>query len=205
MVKVDESDPDAALMAAFVQTRDRRMFEQLFQKYRRPMLRHALRFVNDRARAEELTQEIFIRIYTTKAYEPDARFKTWVYRVATNLCLNEIRRPDAVGEAFDLTEDEGAKTIRVPAPMQTTPEDEAMGRQLAARLEAALDALPANQRAAFAMARQDGMTHEEIADILSTSVPAVKSLVHRALEALRKEVSVIDLSAASQQAKEAVQ
>src|SRR5688572_27063558 len=85
-------DEDARLMERFVRTRNRRVFEVLFQKYKRPILSHALRFVRDPARAEELTQDVFIRVYTTKKYEATNRFKTWLYTVATNVCLNELRK-----------------------------------------------------------------------------------------------------------------
>src|SRR5687768_4469470 len=89
-----DRDEDALRMERFVRTRNRRVFEVLFQKYKRPMLSHALRFVRDPARAEELTQEVFIRVYTTKKYEPTTRFKTWLYKVATNVCLNELRKAE---------------------------------------------------------------------------------------------------------------
>ena len=80
-------------MARFVSTRDRGMFEALFAKHRRSMVAYAGRYVRNPARAEELAQEIFVKVYTTKSYSPDAPFKTWLYRVATNVCLNELRRP----------------------------------------------------------------------------------------------------------------
>ncbi|MCK6549679.1 sigma-70 family RNA polymerase sigma factor [Myxococcota bacterium] len=193
MVRVEEHDEDAALMAAFVKTRDRRMFEQLFQRYRRAIVAHATRYVRDRGRAEELAQEIFVRVYQTKAYEPTAKFKTWIYRVATNACLNELRRPEHQQrhEPLEATVDgRVAPEAGLFAPAGT-PEDTTSSRELAKRLERVLDELPTNQRAAFLMARHDSLSHEEIAEALSTSVPAVKSLIHRALEALRKEVEGI--------------
>jgi RNA polymerase sigma-70 factor (ECF subfamily) len=180
MVRGLDIDEDAALMVAFVKSRDRKMFERLFEKYRRSMVAHASRYVKNRARAEELAQEIFVRVYTTKAYEANAKFKTWLYRVATNVCLNELRRPEH-REALE----------GVEMPRAINPEELAVGDQLAKRLDRAIDALPANQRAAFLMARQDNLSHEEIAHALETSVSAVKSLIHRALEALRKETNQV--------------
>lgn len=180
MVRVEDIDEDAALMASFVRSRDRKMFDRLFEKYRRAMVAHAGRYVKNRARAEELAQEVFVRVYTTKTYEANAKFKTWLYRVATNVCLNELRRPE---------HRETLEGVEMPRPID--PEEHAAGDQLAKRLEKALDALPANQRAAFLMARQDNLSHEEIAHALDTSVSAVKSLIHRALEALRKETTLV--------------
>lgn len=182
-----EPDADAALMADFVRTRDRRLFEMLFSRHERGVLAHVRRFVRNPARAEELTQDVFVRVYTTKKYTPDTRFKTWLLRVATNVALNELRRPEHKQrlESMDAKEvgaPGSAEALANPAPR---PDAAVAGDQLAAQLTRALDALPAKQRAAFLMARQDALSHQEIADALSTSVSAVKSLIHRALESLR--------------------
>jgi RNA polymerase sigma-70 factor (ECF subfamily) len=183
-----ETDEDAELMAKFVKTRDRQVFTTLFDRYERPMLAHARRFVKDPALAEELVQEIFVKVYTTKRYRPDHRFRTWLYRVATNVCLNELRRPHhgQRHDSLDASPEDG------PAPelpgAEPDPQQDLEGRELAARVAAALDRLPAKQRAAFLMVRHDGLSHDEIAEALETSVSAVKSLVHRALETLRREV-----------------
>lgn len=189
MVRSGSGDDDATLMAAFVSTRDRKKFDVLFQRYRRAMVAYAARYVRDRARAEELAQEIFVRVYTTKHYEAEASFKTWLYRVATNLCLNEVRRPEHRQKLESL--DQPAERRPVLRSEDASPETEAAGRQLAVRLERVLAALPEKQRAAFVMARYEAMTHDEIAGALSTTVPAVKSLIHRALETLRREASVL--------------
>ena len=184
------TDDDATLMARFVQTRDRRVFAVLFQRYERKMINHARRFVRDPARAEELAQDVFVRVYTTKRYEPHTKFSTWLYRVATNVCLNELRRPEHRQQlaSLDASDERGAPEVPSPA---ADPEASAHGQQLAQRLSTAMDRLPAKQRAAFLMARQDHMSHEEIATALQTSVSAVKSLIHRALESLRREALVV--------------
>ncbi|MEL7372391.1 MAG: sigma-70 family RNA polymerase sigma factor [Myxococcota bacterium] len=185
------TDDDAELMARFVQTRDRRLFAKLFERYERRMFNHTRRFVRDAARAEELVQDVFIRMYTTKRYEPQTKFSTWLYRVATNVCLNELRRPEHQQQLASLdaaSADE--RPTELPSPA-ADPEATAHGQQLAQRLSAAMDRLPPKQRAAFMMARQDHMSHEEIAAAMQTSVSAVKSLIHRALEALRREALAV--------------
>lgn len=184
-------DDDASLMARFVESRDRRMFDRLFQRYRRQMVAYAARYVRDRARAEELAQEIFVRVYTTKNYQPDATFKTWLYRVATNVCLNEIRRPEHKQSMETLEAPSDEAPARQLASPDASPEVQLAGRQLAKRLEKVLSALPEKQRAAFLMARYESMSHEEIASALTTTVPAVKSLIHRALETLRREATAL--------------
>ena len=205
VVRVEETDEDAALMAAFVRTRDRKMFEKLFERYRRPIIAHAARYLKDRARAEELAQEIFVRVYTTKTYEANAKFKTWLYRVATNVCLNELRRPENRERLESLNGVEEMKDVSASMLIgkPVSPEEMLASGELARRLDKTLDGLPANQRAAFLMARHENMSHEEIAEVLSTSVSAVKSLIHRALETLRREVNTVLSGEQALQVKEA--
>lgn len=150
------------------------------------MFAHVRRFVSDTALAEELTQEVFVRVYTTKSYTPEQSFKAWLYRVATNVCLNELRRARHGAVHESLGDDDGAP--RELPSVDALPDEKLAGDELARRVRGRLDALPSKQRAAFLMVRQDGLSHEEIAEALDTSVSAVKSLVHRALDALRREV-----------------
>jgi RNA polymerase sigma-70 factor (ECF subfamily) len=191
-------DEDALAMERFVRTRDRRMFEVLFQKYKRPVLAHVMRFVRDQARAEELTQDVFIRVYTTKKYEATGTLRTWLYRVATNVCLNELRKAENKAHHESLDAESSQETKPEPLSTSASPEEALAGNELAKTLQDALTRLPANQRAALLMARQDGMTHEEIATALETSVPAVKSLIHRALETLRKEAERLSADASQE-------
>ena len=182
MVAVGAADEEGAWMAEFVRTRDRALFERLFRRYRVRMVAHARRYVKEPSRAEEMAQDVFVRVYTTKRYEPDRPFRAWLYRVATNVCLNELRRGEHAMTAADV------ETDRLPAA--GGPDAELAGRELSRRLEARLAALPDKQRAAFVLARFEGLSHDEIATALETSVSATKSLIHRALEALRAEVCV---------------
>ncbi len=181
------ADEDAALMARFVETRDRRVYAVLFQRHHRQVVQHVRRFVKSSAKAEELTQDVFIRVYTTKQYQPDTKFRTWLYRVATNISLNELRRPEN-RERIDSLDEDAAQPVR---DLRPNPEASLAGRELATKIEAALAKLPAKQRAAFLMARQDQMSLEEIAEALETTVSAVKSLMHRALEGLRAEAEAL--------------
>ncbi|HEY6106761.1 MAG TPA: sigma-70 family RNA polymerase sigma factor, partial [Anaeromyxobacteraceae bacterium] len=87
-------DPDAALLLAF-QRGDEAAFRALFDKYARPMVAFCHRFVRDDARAEELAQDVFLKIHASaRRYRPTARFKTYLYRIAANHCLNQVRRGD---------------------------------------------------------------------------------------------------------------
>jgi RNA polymerase sigma-70 factor (ECF subfamily) len=184
MVQVEAADEEGAWMAEFVRTRDRSLFDRLYRRYRDRMVAHARRYVRDASRAEEMAQDVFIRVYTSKRYVPDRPFRAWIYRVATNVCLNELRKGEHAVKRSEIDADQLA------AP--DSPEADAVGRELTARLESRLQALPQKQRAAFILARYEGLSHPEIAAALETSVSATKSLIHRALEALRAEVRQID-------------
>jgi len=175
-------DPDAALMVAF-QGGDEAAFRALFEKHGRATMAFCQRFVKDAARAEELAQDVFLKLHqSADRYQPSARFTTFLYRIATNHCLNEVRRgeyrarpeidPNGVDGA-PLDPDELAGSA-------ATPEEEARGNALSRDVQAMLAGLPESQRAAFVLARFEGLPYEEIAQVLGTTVPSVKSLVHRA-------------------------
>jgi len=173
-------DPDATLMLAFQQG-DERAFRTLFERHARAMVAFCHHFVRDAARAEELAQDVFLKVYRAAGrYRPSARFKTFLYRIASNHCLNELRRGEYA-----------ARSAKGPGPEDPpdpdglpsagpTPEAVAEGAALERAVAALLDGLPEKQRAALVLCRFEGQSYEEIAEILETSVSAVKSLVHRA-------------------------
>jgi len=175
-------DPDAALMLAF-QRGDQAAFRALYERHARAMVGYCHRFVKDAPRAEELAQDVFVKLYrSAHRYSPSARFKTFLYRVATNHCLNELRRgeyaarpasPGAPGgaEAPDLD----ALPSGAPSPQQALE-----AARLADAVAALLEGLPEKQRVALVLCRFEGLSYEEIAETLETTVSAVKSLVHRA-------------------------
>ncbi len=176
------TDPDAALMVAF-QGGDDSAFRALFEKYGPQMVGYCNHFVKDLARAEELAQDAFLRLHQSAArYQPTARFKTYLYRIASNLCLNELRRAEHDARR-DLGRDEGevaGSELDALVATGASPEETASAAALGRAVEAVLARLPEKQRTAFVLARFEGMSYDEIADVLETTVSAVKSLVHRA-------------------------
>jgi RNA polymerase sigma-70 factor (ECF subfamily) len=172
------ADDDARLMLAF-QRGDRRAFETLFARYTPRVLAFLTRMVRDRARAEDLTQDVFVRIYNAaERYEPRARFSTYVFGIAHNLALNELARAHRRYEsASDLTE-------LVNADPTPGPEEKLDADRTRVRLERALAKLPERQRAAVLLRSEQGLDYEEIAGSLDTTVSSVKSLLHRARESL---------------------
>jgi RNA polymerase sigma-70 factor, ECF subfamily len=185
-----QDDPDVQLMLA-VKRDDVDAFETLFRKYAQSLVALAYSFVRSQARAEEIAQETFVQVYKTRRrYEPRARFATWLYRIATNLCLSEMRRAehrlvvrpggrsDAGGDACD--------PEALAGPTGQTGEKELIEREELHRVREVLDQLPAQQRAALLLARVEGLSYEEVGQALRCSVSAVKSLIHRATLTLRE-------------------
>jgi len=175
---VNALDESALLMLAF-RDGDDSAFDALFERWARPLLRYLERMVSDSATAEELVQEAFLRVHGARdRYTPDARFSTWIYRIATNLALNELRRPrrkarhestfDAEGIPLDLRDDGPAVDAVVDA------------RRAGEAIAAELDALPERQRMALWLTAVEGFSYAEVATALDATEKSVKALVHRA-------------------------
>jgi RNA polymerase sigma-70 factor, ECF subfamily len=181
-------DPDAALMTR-VQQGDREAFAQLVEKYKQPVMNLVFRMLPDAAEAEDLAQQVFVQVYKSAArYEISARFTTWLFTIARNLCLNEIRRrsrhpADSLDETAPGDE---AQPLRQPADAKALAAPESMLREeLFAKIEEAIAALPEAQRTAILLCRHEDVSYEEIARVLGVSVSATKSLIHRGRETLK--------------------
>jgi RNA polymerase sigma-70 factor (ECF subfamily) len=173
-------DDDAALLLAF-QRGDEAAFRLLYERNARAMIAYCHRFVRDAARAEELAQDVFVKLYRVAGrYQPSARFKTFLYRVATNHCLNEVRRAEFTQRAAGPVGEDQAPDLDALPSGAAGPHEEAVARSLEQAVVSLLGALPDKQRAAFVLCRFEGMSYDEIAETLETSVSAVKSLIHRA-------------------------
>ena len=172
-------DDDAQLMLAF-QRGDRRAFDALFARYTPRVLTFLTRMVRDRGRAEELTQDVFVRIYNAAArYEPRARFSTYVFGIAHNLALNELARAHRKYEQSKSELEELAG-----ADPRANAEEQLDGERMRGRLQRALATLPERQRAALVLRSEQDLDYDEIAETLETTVSSVKSLLHRAREAV---------------------
>ncbi len=172
-------DDDVRSMLAF-RDGDERAFDALFRRWAGPVLRYLERLVRDRAVAEELVQEAFLRVHRSRErYRPDARFSTWLYTIATNLARNEMRRPfrRALHESTDPEPGEAPRELASTGPAV---DDVAHARRTSAELERALEELPERQRAALWLSAVEGLSYAEVAQALETTEKSVKSLVHRA-------------------------
>jgi RNA polymerase sigma-70 factor (ECF subfamily) len=171
---------------------DQRAFAQLFDKYSRAIVNFAFRFVGDRARAEELAQDVFMKIYrSATSYQPNARFKTFLFRVAANHCMNERRR-GIYQSAHTSTEEAGVgNSVELVSTDNNSPEQALAGHQLENAVSAALDALTPRERVAFSLCRFEGMAYKDIAESLETSEAAVKSLIHRATLSVTRHLASV--------------
>ena len=185
------ADPDVALMLR-LQAGDESAFQDLFRKYAPRVLQLARRFVGSQAQAEELTQDVFVQIFRFRhRYQPQSRLSTWVFTIATNLCLNELRRPERQlrVDIWDRREDEERREgPQLRDPDAITAEEGASSRELARRLESAVGELPAKQRAALLLSRVDGLAYRDVAEALGCTEGAVKALLFRATQTLKKHL-----------------
>jgi RNA polymerase sigma-70 factor, ECF subfamily len=182
-------DADAELMLR-VAGGDRRAFASLFDRHQRDVAQFAFRFVGDRARAEELTQDIFMKLYRSASrYRPSAKFKTFLFRVAANHCLNELRRGEYQVKHVSEGPEEG-EPLETAAPEADRPDQALAGRQLESTVGAALASLSERERTAFTLCRFEGMAYRDIAEVLQASEAAVKSLIHRATLAVAHKIKV---------------
>jgi RNA polymerase sigma-70 factor, ECF subfamily len=177
-----------------VKAGDELSFELLLRKYRTPLVNFLYRMVRDSAVAEDLAQEVFLRVYRArKEYAPSAKFTTWMFRIATNLALNSVRdnRHRQLEISMDHTVDAGdgeQPAMEVP-DRKPTVEQQLVERTRSEMILRAVHALPEKQRAAVLLHKYQELDYDEIARILECSQSALKSLLFRAYETLRVELA----------------
>jgi RNA polymerase sigma-70 factor (ECF subfamily) len=166
---------------------DEESFRVLLEKHRNPVVHFVYRMVQDRAVSEELAQEVFLRVYRSRAtYEPTARFTTWLFRIATHVALNSLRDGRNERRHRSLDDDrEGEMPAREVADRIPSAEQRMVKEARLSEVRDAIGLLPEKQRAAVLMHKYEEMEYSQIATVLECSESAVKSLLFRAYEALR--------------------
>jgi len=168
---------------------DAQSFDALLRRHRRPLVSYFSRMVRDPALAEDLAQEVFLRVYQARErYQPDAMFTTWLYRIATNLALNAIRdrrSAEATGQSGHNGFEEGESWLQRLPDSRPTVEQRMMQADWERMIREAVEALPEKQRAAVILHKYQDVDYRQIARILEVSESAVKSLLFRAYETLR--------------------
>jgi RNA polymerase sigma-70 factor (ECF subfamily) len=182
-------DYDAELMLR-VKDGDSASFGVLLEKHRNPVIHFLYRMVQNPAVAEELAQEVFLRVYRSRAsYEPTAKFTTWLFRIATHLALNSLR--DAKNERKQESLDDAMEDqpVRQVSDNRPTIEQAMLYQARLAEVKQAIQTLPEKQRAAVLMHKYEEMEYSQIARALNCSESAVKSLLFRAYETLRARLA----------------
>ena len=182
------AETDVELMLR-VKAGDATSFAALLQRYRAPLIHYLNRMVQDQASAEELAQEVFLRVYRARGrYSPDARFTTWVFKIATNLALNRVRDNRAQRGAetpMETLEPLALGGVRDP---RRTAEQQMIEQERVRWIREAVLALPEKQRAAVILHKYHDMDYVQIAKILGCSTSALRSLLFRAYESLRERL-----------------
>jgi len=173
----EPSDADATLIAA-VAAGDADAFEELVRKYERRVLSTAYRYLGDRAAAEDVAQEIFLKVWRrARSFKGRSSFSTWLYRIAVNQCLNfREKRRRRRGEPLD---ERIADTRPGPAERHEAETTSRLVRE-------AMDGLPRKQRMALILSKFEGRSYKEIAQIMGVSLASVESLIFRARQNLKK-------------------
>ena len=190
-----------------VKAGDDASFDFLLVKYRSPLVNFLYRMVRDRATAEDLAQDVFLRVYRArKEYIPSAKFTTWLFRIATNAALNSVRdhRHQRMEVSLDAPAGEEQEALPRELPAREMRIDEhLLERDRVEFIQRAIASLPDKQRAAVLLHKYEEMDYAEIAKILDCTEAALKSLLFRAYENLRVQLApLVNPSASPQRAAE---
>lgn len=177
-------DPDRELVER-ARAGERAAFDLLVERYQRRLLRLVLRLLRDQAEAEDVVQETFLRAYRAlPRFRGEAAFFTWLYRIAVNGARNAIARRRLRSGAH------GMAPVQVPAPLPEigTPESMLLSKQVMRAIDAALEALPLELRTAIVLREIEGLSYEEIAQIMECPLGTVRSRIFRAREAIARRL-----------------
>jgi RNA polymerase sigma-70 factor (ECF subfamily) len=191
---MDKEIPSENLMARIAEG-DEDAFEILVNRHQTSVLNLIYRFIGDRTQAKDLAQEVFIRVWqAARSYQPKAKFTTWVYRITANLCVNELKSARRKKWfSFNQSDKDGEHTFEETlADSAPSSEDLLLEKERSRRISDALQSLPENQRMALILKRYEGLSYQEIAQIIGCSVSAVESLLVRAKRTLQEKLKIYE-------------
>lgn len=180
----DNSDPD---LIKAIGNRDHQAFERIVNRYKNPLCDFVYRYLHDHSAAEEVVQEVFLRIYqASPKYKVvnNAKVSTWIFKIAFNLSMNELKRRRRHSR---LIEDRAGEK-EILAGMQISGFAET--REMMESIMSGVRLLPESQRAALLLRVQHGFSYREISEILNTTVSSVESLIYRARQGLKQYISM---------------
>jgi len=187
-------DSDVSLMLEF-QKGDISSFEKLVKKYQESIINIIYQFIGERDEAEDLAVEVFLRVYrAAKKYQAKAKFTTWLYKITTNLCLNEIRKKAklqtiSLSKPISAGEEKEEELIEKIADAVPSPQQILEKKERNALIRKAIDSLPAKQRMATILQIYEGLSYKEISRILGCSVKSVERRLYWARTNLKERLS----------------
>ena len=186
------SDSDVALMLR-VRDGDADAFRELVERHQRAVINTIHRAIGDAWEAEDLAQRVFLQVYrSAKRYQPTAKFTTWLFTITRNTILNEHRRRSRHAaeslEALQIPADPESTGWQAPDTTSADPAQEVIEGELKEKIMEAVHELPEAQRTAVILCRYEGLSYEEIAEVLGCTVSATKSLLHRARLTLKEKL-----------------
>jgi RNA polymerase sigma-70 factor (ECF subfamily) len=176
----EHDDPDLTLLQR-LRSGDDSAFDAIMERYQRPVLNFVYRMLNDAHEAEDVAQDVFVRVYrNVKCFDPRAKFSTWLFQIARNAALDRARR-----KKFQSLED----FLEILPIVGRTPAADLQSLEMSEQIGAAVQELPEDQRAALVLAEYEGRSHADIAAILKTSERSVEGRLYRAKQFLRKRLA----------------
>ena len=183
--RIVEEQADIGLIAD-CQQGDSRAFRRVFEIYRDRVYALCRNMAGNDQDAEDLTQESFVWAFKNiGSFRAEAAFGTWLYRIASNRCLGELRKRKPRFQSVEAMEEQGVVALAVTGP---NPEEQVVRKEAVRRVEAAVAELPESQRIVFVLGTQMGMRYREIGDIVGCSEDAVKVRIHRARKRVRDAI-----------------
>jgi RNA polymerase sigma-70 factor (ECF subfamily) len=182
---------DEACVASAVRG-DRAAFERLVRRHQRALVNHLYRQIGHQESARDLAQEVFLKVYLSlSSFDPTYRFKTWLYRIASNCAIDHLRKrhPSTCSLQPDGRDEAGAPRAVALAGSEPTPHDFLRARELCVRLERAVHRLPADLRQLILLRHRQHCRYDEIARITDLPLGTVKNRIFRARELLREELA----------------
>jgi RNA polymerase sigma-70 factor, ECF subfamily len=181
----ESNERDVELMES-VRRGDMRAFETLVERHQRAVIGTVAKMLGNASEAEDIAQQVFVRVWkSAERYEAQAKFTTWLFTITRNLVFNEVRRRQRKPTvSVDEREETTHRTIEDSQAI--SPDNEMLQAELEEAIDRAIQSLPGKQRLAVVLRRYEEMPYEEIAVVLSMSIPAVKSLLFRARTQLKE-------------------